>query len=388
MPDCSPTKWHRAHTTWFFETFILLPRGYAAFDARWGFLFNSYYESLGARHARPKRGLLSRPSSEEIGEYRRVVDERMAQLIASADAPQLEELRPLVELGLAHEEQHQELILTDILHALSAHPLHPAYRPVPAPSAPLAPAAPQRFHGHEGGLTTLGAPDGSTFRFDNEEPAHRVWVDPFELSQRLVTVGEWKAFKAENGYQRASLWLSEGFDWVRSEAIAAPLYMASDPDGPVRAFGFDGLRELSDADPVVHVSYYEADAIARFLGARLPTEAEWELVARGCEVSGNFVETNALRPLPAAGESTRAPQQLFGDAWEWTSSSYSPYPGYRPSAGALGEYNGKFMVNQMVLRGGSCLTPQAHMRASYRNFWPAATRFQVTGIRLARSLGK
>jgi len=390
MPDCSPAKWHRAHTTWFFETFALMPHGVPPYDARWGVLFNSYYESLGPRHVRAKRGMLSRPSADEVGAYRRAVDEQMTQLLSEADAPTSRALLPVVELGLAHEEQHQELILTDVLHALHEHPLRPAYRTSSARLAVSDVVAPQRFFAYEAGLSVIGARAGEGFRFDNEEPAHRVWVDAFELSERLVTVGEWRAFKVERGYQTPSLWLSEGFDWVRAQRVEAPLYFEGDDEG-ARVFGFDGLRAPSDAEPVVHVSYYEADAIARFLGARLPSEAEWELAARELEVSGNLLERGALRALPADPSASGAPgrpKQLFGDAWEWTSSSYSPYPGYTPNAGALGEYNGKFMVNQLVLRGGSSLTPRAHVRASYRNFWPAHTRFQLTGVRLARSLSR
>ncbi len=389
MPDCSPAKWHRAHTTWFFETFVLAPRGVPAFNPHWAYLFNSYYETLGPRQIRAQRGLLSRPSAAEIGDYRNVIDEQMTALMAGADDATLRELAPMVELGLAHEEQHQELILTDILHAFSMHVQCPAYRVAEhKPASRAAVSSKQTFCSYEGGLVELGASrNGRGFRFDNEEPRHRVWLEPYELSQRLVTVGEWKAFKADRGYERPALWLAEGVDWVRAHNIHTPLYMHEEPDGTLRRFSLHGLRSVSDAEPVTHVSYYEAEAIARFLGARLPTEAEWELAASAQPVAGNLLESDALEALPASNEGAIGqPRQLFGDAWEWTSSSYSAYPGYVARPGALGEYNGKFMVNQMVLRGGSCFTPRAHIRATYRNFWAPHTRFQVSGIRLARSL--
>lgn len=381
MPSCSPTKWHRAHTTWFFEKFLLEPAGEAPHHPGWGVLFNSYYVSVGDRHPRPRRGLLSRPSADEISGYRRAVDERVVRRLQQADAPAIEALRPVVELGLAHEEQHQELLLTDILHALHQNPLRPAYRAAGrAPARPVGgPPGPPRFTSFEGGLQVVGAPAGGGFCFDNEGPRHRVFLEPFALADRLVTVGEGRAFCREGGYETPSLWLSEGYDWARAGGLRAPLYL--DPDG-AGVFGFDGPREADDDEPLTHVSYYEADAIARFLGARLPTEAEWEVAAASAPGGGNFLEDDFLRALPHRGGPLA---QLFGDAWEWTSSSYSPYPGYRPAAGALGEYNGKFMVNQQVLRGGSCLTPRRHIRPSYRNFWHPDTRFQMTGIRLARS---
>jgi ergothioneine biosynthesis protein EgtB len=381
MPDCSPTKWHRAHTTWFFETFVLAPRGVPAFDDRFGYLFNSYYEAVGPRHARPKRGLLSRPSLDEVAAYRRVVDGRMVELLQSLDLAELSTLGPLVELGLAHEEQHQELLLTDILNAFAENPLRPAYRTSTLPSRTGAQPVPQRFVSFEGGLVEIGAPEGG-FSFDNERPRHRAWVAPFALSTRLVSVGEMKSFIREGGYQKPEFWLSDGFSHVSEHGIDAPAYARLEGDDYV-VFSLSGERVASDDEPVAHVSLYEADAIARFLGARLPTEAEWEVAAEGCAIQGNFVDSGPLHPLPATEGDSRV-AQLFGDVWEWTRSGYEPYPGFQAGAGALGEYNGKFMVGQVVLRGGSCLTPRGHVRASYRNFWYPHTRFQMTGVRLAK----
>ncbi len=387
MPDASPIKWHRGHTTWFFDTFVLGPRSgpvrpdYAA-------ILNSYYEAVGPRHPRPARGLLSRPSAREIDDYRRAVDGRLLELIAGASDTDLDALVPLIELGLAHEEQHQELMLTDILHAFSQNPLLPRYREY-APSATSAPPPPAveaaPFSAFEGGLVEVGAHGAAGFAFDNEQPRHRVWVEPFALAARLVTVSEVHAFIAEGGYRNPALWLSEGLDFVRANGIEAPLY-ARVEDGIYLVFGLDGLREAQGQEPAAHLSFYEADAIARFLGGELPTEHEWELVAARCPTQGNFRESGALRPLSA--RSGRWPDQLFGDVWEWTRSAYAPYPGYTPAAGALGEYNGKFMVSQMVLRGGSCFTPEGHVRASYRNFWPPHTRFQMAGLRVKKPLDR
>ena len=383
MPSCSPTKWHRAHTTWFFETFVLLPRGVPPFKAGYDLLFNSYYESAGPRHERPLRGMLSRPGAGEIAQYRRAVDGRVTEVILGADDAQLEALAPVVELGIAHEEQHQELLLTDILHAFSLHPHHPAYRQSGWPAANR-PASwtPITFQRFDGGLHEAGV-SGDGFCFDNERPRHKIHVAPFELGSRLVTNRELKAFIGDDGYRTPSLWLSDGLDFVRKAGIQAPLHSRME-GGALVLFTLDGEREARDADPVSHVSYYEADALARYLGARLPTEFEWEVAATGRPVSGNLLETQALAPVAPDQTTGAAPAQLFGDVWEWTSSSYDPYPGFRPTEGMLGEYNGKFMVNQKVLRGGSCLTPAAHIRASYRNFWYPDTRFQMTGLRLAR----
>jgi len=391
MPSCSPAKWHRAHTTWFWEAFALGPRGVEPVSPHYARLFNSYYEALGPRHERPKRGLLSRPSAVEVGEYRRAVDERMQRLLTEAPDAEWPALRALVELGLAHEEQHQELLLTDVLHAFSQNPMLPVYAESLAPPARGGSAAPLSWVPFAGGLVEMGAEHAESFRFDNEEPRHRVYLRPFELADRLLTVGEWKQFADAGGYREPSLWLSDGWDWVKRAGIEAPGYARLEGSRLI-VFGLGGEREAADDEPICHVSLYEADAIARFFSARLPTEAEWELAAAAVPVAGNFVESGALRALPAspapaeAGAASAGPAlaQIYGDAWEWTQSPYVAYPGYQPAAGAIGEYNGKFMANQIVLRGGSCLTPGAHVRASYRNFWPAETQFQLSGIRLAR----
>ncbi len=395
MPDASPTKWHRAHTAWFFETFVLAPSGVDVVDSRYGFLFNSYYEASGPRHARAKRGLVSRPTADEVTDYRRLVDARTLKLLATASAEVLDRVLPIVELGIAHEEQHQELLLTDILHAFSENPLRPVFLPDDAGDA-ISPrargaAGPIRFVPFEGGLRDIGALDSEPFVFDNERPRHKEWVAPFALGDRLVTVGELKAFLEAGGYRTPSLWLSEGFDFVRAHALTSPLYSVYE-GGVLQVFTLAGARVAADDEPVAHVSYYDADAIARFLGARLPTEGEWEVAAARAPVTGNFVDAGRLHPSPAGIEArddaVTTIRQLFGDTWEWTRSSYEAYPGYEPPAGALGEYNGKFMINQRVLRGGSCLTPRRHVRTSYRNFWHAPTRFQMTGLRLAREVNQ
>ncbi len=383
MPDASPVKWHLAHTTWFFETFVLqrFLRGYRPFDAAFRALFNSYYNAIGERHPRAERGLLSRPSLDEVIAYRAHVDACMAPLfaIAGEDA----ELAQIMELGLQHEQQHQELILTDVKHLLSRNPLAPAYRrprPLPPHAAPLL-----RWIAHDGGLTEVGA-DGSGFAFDNESPRHRVYVAPFELAAHPVTNREYLAFIDDGGYRRPELWLALGWDLVQAQKWEAPLYWDR-RDGGCTAFSLAGRTKVAPDTPLVHVSLFEADAFARWAGARLPTEFEWEVAARGARVDGNFLDSGALHPLPpdvAPPES--APAQMFGDVWEWTQSSYAPYPGFVPAPGAVGEYNGKFMCNQYVLRGGSCATPRTHIRATYRNFFPPEARWQFSGVRLARSL--
>lgn len=384
-PLASPTKWHRAHTTWFFETFVLATAGVAPFDRRWGVLFNSYYEGAGSRIGRGVRGLLSRPSAEEVGVYRRVVDARMQELIERIEdgtERSARRLVPIIELGLAHEEQHQELLLTDALHALAQNPLEPVYRPSAKRSTASSSSSSSphgRWSSFPGGVVEMGAPlEG--FSFDHERPRHRVLLEPFALATRPVTVREAKAFIREGGYRTPSLWLAAGFEIARTEGWEAPLY-ARMRDGVLQQFSLAGIVEPDDDDPVSHVSFYEADALARFLGARLPTEAEWEHAAQSASPDeGNFADG----PLAPRASSDAGLTQIFGDVWEWTQSSYGPYPGFVAESGTLGEYNGKFMAQQMVLRGGSCFTPRGHVRASYRNYWPPETRFQMSGVRLAR----
>jgi len=391
MPDASPAKWHLAHITWFFETFVLerFEPGFKPFDAGFRVLFNSYYNGVGDKYPRPQRGLISRPSLQEVLSYRKQVDMRMLEVMARMETA---ELAQLVELGLQHEQQHQELLLTDIQHALSFNPQRPAY----ASGWPLASTAPQplRWHAYEGGLVQHGfepGPDGG-FAFDNETPRHPVYIAPFELASRPATNGDMMAFIADGGYHRPELWLSMGWDWVQAGGQALPLYWQAGAQAQYRHFTLQGLQDVDPNTPVCHLSYFEADALARWSGARLPTEFEWELAARHLPPAkgpaGNFVETGAFHPLPQQQAGADAPAQLFGDVWEWTQSNYNPYPGYRPWEGLVGEYNGKFMCNQFVLRGGSCATPQGHIRASYRNFFPPDAQWQFSGVRLARDMGR
>jgi ergothioneine biosynthesis protein EgtB len=384
MPDASPTKWHLAHTTWFFETFLLVPylAGYRVFDERWSYLFNSYYEAVGARHPRPERGLLSRPSLAEVRRYRSHVDAGMGDLLAGGRAD-TGQAAALTHLGIHHEQQHQELILTDLLHLFAANPLAPAYRP---PRPHVIPATPQSLSWIDcsDGLHEIGY-GGDGFAFDNERPRHRVFLKSFQLGSRLVTNGEWRDFIDDGGYRRAGLWLSDGWAMVAENNVQAPLYWRYGEDGRWQSMTLRGMRPIEDAAPVCHISFYEADAYARWAGCRLPTEAEWEVAASAVGLVGNTLGSGALMPLPAAtDEHGAAPAQMYGDVWEWTASAYTPYPGYRPPAGAVGEYNGKFMCNQMVLRGGSCVTPDGHIRASYRNFFYPHQRWQFTGVRLAK----
>ncbi|MEP9353108.1 ergothioneine biosynthesis protein EgtB [Xanthobacter sp. KR7-65] len=378
MPDCSPTKWHMAHVSWFFETFLLVPHapGYEVANADFAFLFNSYYEAAGPRHARFARGLITRPTVEEVAGYRRHVTDAMAGLLEGADDEAFARLAPLVEIGINHEQQHQELILMDILNLFSANPLHPAYRTFRMDEA--RPAAALDFIDHPGGIFKIGH-DGSGFSYDNESPRHEVLLRPYRLASRAVTNGEWIDFMEDGGYRRPELWLADGWARVKSGEYEAPLYWQHG-DAGWQAMGLGGLRAVDPAAPVVHVSYYEADAFARWVGRRLPTEAEWEVAAREVPVAGNLLDTGALRPMPA-GEGR--PAQMYGDVWEWTASPYVAYPGYRPAPGALGEYNGKFMSSQMVLRGGCFATPADHIRSTYRNFFYPHQRWCFAGLRLA-----
>ncbi|MCO5110382.1 MAG: ergothioneine biosynthesis protein EgtB [Burkholderiaceae bacterium] len=371
MPDASPVKWHLAHTTWFFETFVLEPNepGFEPFHPAFRVLFNSYYNGVGARHPRPQRGLLTRPALSDVLAYRANVEQRMQAVLArQADNAALQSL---VELGLQHEQQHQELLLTDVLHLLSCNPLAPAYRDALPPVAASA-QAPDWLE-FSGGLCEIGH-GGSGFAFDNELPRHTTYLAPYALCSRLVSQAEFAAFVADGGYRRPELWLAEGWDWRAAQQIEHPLYWRHAPGGGWKVFGLYGEQPLDPQAPVTQLSYFEAEACARWAGARLPTEAEWEAAA--ASRGGTGTQT-------AEGSGLR---DLFGSVWQWTQSSYAPYPGFRAAEGAVGEYNGKFMVNQYVLRGSSCATPPGHARLSYRNFFPATARWQFSGLRLARDL--
>jgi ergothioneine biosynthesis protein EgtB len=389
MPDASPTKWHLAHTTWFFETFLLKPflPGYQVYDPAYAYLFNSYYESMGSRQPRPERGLLTRPSLAEVLYYRAHVDAAMADLMPLAEPDGSGPVADLIRLGTNHEQQHQELILTDILDLFSRNPLHPAYRTPGAPPPP-APALPMVMQPVPGGLHEIGDAGGG-FAFDNERPRHALYLRPFRLASRPVSNAEWQAFIADDGYRRPELWLADGWETVHREGWRAPRYWLPEPEiaGPRLQMTLRGPLPIDPHAPVCHVSYYEADAYARWAGKRLPTEAEWEVAAARVAPGGNLLEQGALVPLPlwlAGGEGGDGGfQQLFGDVWEWTASAYQPYPGYRVPAGAVGEYNAKFMCSQLVLRGGSCVTPESHIRATYRNFFYPHQRWQFAGVRLA-----
>ena len=379
MPDVSPTKWHLAHVTWFFETFILRPSlpGYRALDDRYQYLFNSYYNAVGPQFSRPERGHLSRPTVAEVFRYRAHVDEGIERLLASADAATLEPVTELFVLGLNHEQQHQELVLTDIKYNLAVNPLRPAYH---AAAIPRRDGRPWSWVSMDGGLVGLGC-DADGFAFDNERPRHRVFVAPYRLASRPVTNGEFLEFVEAGGYRDWQVWLSEGWRIVQERGWGAPLYWER-VDGAWIVQTLSGPQPLDPHAPVVHVSYLEADAYARWRGARLPTEAEWEAAATALPVRGHFMESGVFHPVPAPpGDDTLA--QMYGDVWEWTQSAYAPYPGFRPLEGPATEYNGKFMVGQLVLRGGSCATPASHLRPTYRNFFPPDARWQFSGIRLA-----
>jgi ergothioneine biosynthesis protein EgtB len=398
MPDASPAKWHLAHTTWFFETFVLAPHrpSYQPFHPQFRFLFNSYYHAAGPRYPRPQRGLISRPTVAEVYRYRAYVDEQMIPLLEARRGGILDETGATIRLGLHHEQQHQELLLTDLKHAWSVNPLHPCYREaIPTQEQP----PPARWVSVAEQLAWIGH-DGSGFAFDNESPRHRVYVQAFHLASRLTTNAEYLAFMADGGYDRPELWLSDGWAVRQTQGWTAPLYW-EEHDGEWSLVTLAGLRPLQPTEPVCHVSYYEADAFARWAGARLPTEAEWEVAAAGVPLAGHFLEGGRFHPAVAPAPTDRGPlYQLHGDLWQWTSSSYVAYPGYRPSPPAtngsdddtrqpigfsgLSEYNAKFFVNNIVLRGSSCVTPASHSRLTYRNFFPPHTRWQFSGIRLAK----
>jgi ergothioneine biosynthesis protein EgtB len=377
--DASPPKWHLAHVTWFFETFLLKPflAGYQPLDARYEQIFNSYYNSVGPFHPRAQRHTLSRPTVEQVYDYRAHVDRHMADLMESCAREDAALMSKRLTLGLNHEQQHQELLLMDIKRNFFANPMYPVYSAKARPASVDGVA--MRWLDFPGGIREIGC-GGGGFAFDNEQPRHKVFLRDFRLGSRAATNADYLEFIDAGGYQQADLWLSDGWSAVRERGWNAPLYWMR-LDGEWHEMTLSGMNALDPAAPVCHVSYYEADAFARWRDARLPTEAEWEAAAGGEPIEGNFVESGAYHPRPAAGADDR---QWYGDVWEWTASSYSPYPGYRPLEGALGEYNGKFMASQYVLRGGCCATPVSHMRATYRNFFYPQDRWPFTGIRLAR----
>ena len=383
MPDVSPTKWHLAHTSWFFETFLLMPLapGYRAFDPAFAYLFNSYYEAVGPRHPRPARGLLSRPTVDVVAAYRDHVTAAMLRLIETAGDDVWQQAAPLIELGVNHEQQHQELILMDIKHVFSMNPLLPAYQ-APRPHAAARARSPAWVE-FAGGLDEIGHA-GPGFAFDNEGPRHKVWLEPFRIASQPVSCGEYLDFMGDGGYRRPEFWLSDGWACVQQQGWEAPLYWRCD-DGEWRIFTLSGERPVEPAEPVCHVSFYEADAFARWAGKRLPTEAEWEIAARDVALTGNLADNGHLHPCPETSDAAGL-RQMIGDVWEWTASPYIAYPRFRPASGAVGEYNGKFMSNQMVLRGGAAVTPADHIRITYRNFFPPSARWAFSGLRLAEDL--
>jgi ergothioneine biosynthesis protein EgtB len=393
MPDCSPTKWHLTHTSWFFETFVLKNArpDYQARHPQYNFLFNSYYNAVGERHCRPQRGLLSRPTVEETFAYRADIDDHMLGLLNEIDEEQLKVLSPLIVLGFHHEQQHQELMLTDLKHMFASNPLHPVYRE--RQTAPKYFAAQPHWEAWDASLYEIGynteQPSFDGFAFDNESPRHRQWLEAWALSSRLVTCGDYLEFMVDGGYSRPELWLSMGWNTVQQQGWEAPLYWEK-RGGAWWQMTLSGMRLVENDEPVCHVSFFEADAYARWKakqepGVRLPSEAEWEIGAQNLPLTGSFAESKHFHPVEGEVE-TPSLQQMFGEVWQWTRSAYLPYPGYVADEGALGEYNGKFMCNQWVLRGGSCATPRSHIRSTYRNFFPPEARWQFSGIRLAKDL--
>ncbi|CDZ94136.1 ergothioneine biosynthesis protein EgtB [Pseudomonas saudiphocaensis] len=381
MPDVSPPKWHLAHVSWFFEAFLLKPflSGYRPLDPAYDHLFNSYYETHGTPFPRASRGLISRPGVADVYRFRQHVDQAMGELLSNLPARHAAEILRRVELGLQHEQQHQELLLMDIKHILAQNPLQPAYR-TDLRKAPKLSSEALQWHHYHGGIHSIGH-GGEGFAFDCETPRHRQFVEDYQLASRPVSNRDYLSFMVDGGYARSELWLSDGWAHIRQHGWNAPLYWSRHED-TWHEMTLGGPRPLDLDAPVCHISFYEADAYARWAGARLPTEAEWELAACNQQPEGNFLESDHLQPV--AAESGEGPSQLFGDVWEWTASAYRPYPGFRPLEGSLGEYNGKFMSGQMVLRGGCCATPQRHIRATYRNFFQPAMRWQFAGLRLAR----
>ena len=382
MPDVSPTKWHLAHTSWFFEAFVLsdINPKYKSLHPQYNFLFNSYYVQVGERHSRPKRGLISRPTVEEVFDYRSYVDKSMNSLFRNLNEKKFSKIAPVIEIGLHHEQQHQELIVTDIKHVLSENPLNPVYKKLKK-SAGKTKESKFTWHEFEGGLYEIGN-NGNEFGYDNEFPRHKTLIEPFSISSRLVTNGEYLEFINDSAYSKPELWLSDGWNVVSTNDWQAPLYWQK-INGKWFNFTLHGLSEVRMNEPVCHVSFYEAEAYARWAGARLPSEFEWEKASENLKVRGNFVDNGNFHPVPLQNGDGKL-NQMYGDVWEWTRSPYSPYPGYEAAPGALGEYNGKFMCNQIVLRGGSCATSKSHIRNSYRNFFPPDARWQFMGIRLAK----
>jgi ergothioneine biosynthesis protein EgtB len=381
MPDVSPAKWHMAHTTWFFETFIVKKwvSGYRSAVPEYAYLFNSYYNAAGDMHRRDLRGLISRPTVEETHRYRQSIDDYVCQLLADANTELLDELAPLIELGIHHEQQHQELFVTDIKHVFAQNPLFPVFRQA---DQSVRDVKPIEFIGFDKAMVLIGH-SGPSFSYDNEGPQHQALVGPFSLASRPVINGEFRAFIDASGYSRPEYWLSLGWTTVNEQRWNAPLYWTK-RDGAWWHYTLAGFRPVNDSEPVTHLSYFEADAYAKWAGARLPTEFEWEHASAQCPMEGNFVDAGAFHPQPSDTVPRGNLQQMFGDVWEWTRSSYSPYPGYHAAPGALGEYNGKFMCNQYVLRGGSCATSKTHVRRTYRNFFQPEKRWQFTGLRLAK----